>query len=635
LDFQQWVCGFRNYLRTIPGLSGIPLDYVVREMDDPVLPVNGKIDYMQDLVQRAPLVGPVFRTDNATVHGLLKSKVASGLGEEWISTTLSTRNSCQAFNLLTAHFTGAVNVSRLISDARYLEKTLHYQLERGQVPWPEFLVQANKMFTIFAENGDPKSDSHKVNWLLDAVHAEHLADLKLDVGKEESRGTPFTYDRLCVYIGKLIHNHSSKIAITNKWIVSQVTAGGGKGKRVTFDPGTKAPKLYGDKRDYAYYKKNFRIEVPVDVWNQFTGPMKRGLIKICKKNDTETTPQKTGTGNPAQGIGNKKQRIAGVTQEQQDQLSQTIAATVVSALTASTSTGTVASLPPPVPTEVIAPARSPLVVFQLGGQVAGQQYRTSVVATSSRRNISRTDVFQNQFPNPSVHGKVELDSHADTCVLGKNFVVMLYSGHTCDVYLYSKDYEAIKGIPIVTAATAVQDPVTNNTYILVFHEALWYGDRMDHSLINQNQLRHYGLYVQDNPFDRQNPMEIYSPVDEVSISLQSQGTIVYFDSRTPTYHELQECRHIVVTSDAPWNPELVNLTCSEVAVEGMDVLVADADADVYSMADAAYLAPISCVYDTPSFESALRRVSTVDVPRLRTFVSAKRHSMITPEELSE
>ena len=84
-------------------------------------------------------------------------------------------------------------------------------------------------------------------------------------------------------------------------------------------------------------------------------------------------------------------------------------------------------------------------------------------------------------------GRLEMDSHADTCVLGQNFVIMEYSGRVCDVYPYSQEYQAIKDIPIVRGATAVQDQETGETIIIIVNEGLWYGDKLDHSLINPNQ----------------------------------------------------------------------------------------------------------------------------------------------------
>jgi hypothetical protein len=99
----------------------------------------------------------------------------------------------------------------------------------------------------------------------------------------------------------------------------------------------------------------------------------------------------------------------------------------------------------------------------------------------------------NNSKDGSISGKMELDSHADTCVLGINFVILEYSGRVCDVYPYSQEYTAIKDVPIVRGATAVQCQETGETFILIINEGLWYGDKMDHSLINPNQLRHFGV----------------------------------------------------------------------------------------------------------------------------------------------
>jgi hypothetical protein len=93
---------------------------------------------------------------------------------------------------------------------------------------------------------------------------------------------------------------------------------------------------------------------------------------------------------------------------------------------------------------------------------------------------------------------MEMDSHADTIVPGNNAIILQYTSRECDVSPYADSYEPICDVPIVTGATAVTDSTTGDTIILVFHEAIWMGDQLEHSLLNPNQLRHYGVTVQDN-----------------------------------------------------------------------------------------------------------------------------------------
>ena len=48
----------------------------------------------------------------------------------------------------------------------------------------------------------------------------------------------------------------------------------------------------------------------------------------------------------------------------------------------------------------------------------------------------------------------ECDTNADTCCLGKNFVILEYTQRTADVYAYMKYIEPIVGVPIVSGEKA-------------------------------------------------------------------------------------------------------------------------------------------------------------------------------------
>jgi hypothetical protein len=151
---------------------------------------------------------------------------------------------------------------------------------------------------------------------------------------------------------------------------------------------------------------------------------------------------------------------------------------------------------------------------------------------------------------------MELDSHADTVVLGRNCVILAHTGRECDVSPYTETYKPIKGVPIVTGATAWTSQRSGETFILVFHEALWMGDFMEHSLINPNQLRHYGTQVQDNPY-AQTQMHISVEDGTFAIPLEADGTTIFFHAQSPTEKELHECQHITLSSPQEWNPREV------------------------------------------------------------------------------
>ena len=121
---------------------------------------------------------------------------------------------------------------------------------------------------------------------------------------------------------------------------------------------------------------------------------------------------------------------------------------------------------------------------------------------------------------------------------------------------YSDDYEAKTGISIVQAATGYT-AANGQRYILVFNEALWMPER-ENSLMNPNQLRHFGIEVQDNPYD-QNPMLIRkeSDTDGFVACLKSRGTDIFIDTWTPTDQDLRENVHVVLTSLTQWDPHSI------------------------------------------------------------------------------
>jgi hypothetical protein len=153
------------------------------------------------------------------------------------------------------------------------------------------------------------------------------------------------------------------------------------------------------------------------------------------------------------------------------------------------------------------------------------------VATIRSGNRSRTINAVLREELTSAEGTVarcEMDSHADTCVAGPNFLVLEFTGEQCDVTPYTSDYQPITNVSVVNAVTAFTDESTGETVILHFNQVLWYGKRMRMSLINPNQLRHYGITLSDDPTDATRPFGISSA--ELCVPFKMDGTTVYFET---------------------------------------------------------------------------------------------------------
>jgi hypothetical protein len=84
------------------------------------------------------------------------------------------------------------------------------------------------------------------------------------------------------------------------------------------------------------------------------------------------------------------------------------------------------------------------------------------------------------------------------------------------------------------------------------------GDTLDHSLVNPNQLRSFGItVVQDNPFANIQT-HIATEDESVFIPLMSEGTTIFMNTSTLSDLELQTCPHITLTSSSPWDPRAVS-----------------------------------------------------------------------------
>ena len=98
-----------------------------------------------------------------------------------------------------------------------------------------------------------------------------------------------------------------------------------------------------------------------------------------------------------------------------------------------------------------------------------------------------------------------------------------------------------------------------NSYILVINEALYYGQRLKHSLINPNQIRYHDVDYWDNPYDSMHPLAIEIHEHNLSIPLKYWGTKLSFQTSLPTESELNNLPHVELTSEATWDPENVVL----------------------------------------------------------------------------
>jgi len=181
------------------------------------------------------------------------------------------------------------------------------------------------------------------------------------------------------------------------------------------------------------------------------------------------------------------------------------------------------------------------------------------ISVVSRRLVKKVErSLGAPYPHQTQDGHVarnELDTHADTCCAGANWRLMSHTGEICEVSPFLSSYDPVQEILVGRCCTVWTNQDDGQEYLLVGDQMLWFGTQLEHSLINPNQLRHYGLAVYDDPFSVH---RLGIDSDYGFIPFDTTGTIVHFETRVPTLHE-QENLPIILLTGEQWEPGSVDL----------------------------------------------------------------------------
>ena len=95
--------------------------------------------------------------------------------------------------------------------------------------------------------------------------------------------------------------------------------------------------------------------------------------------------------------------------------------------------------------------------------------------------------------------RTELDSHADTSVIGKELALLIHDYETpVHVHEYTEEVGQSSNCHIVSAVIAYDHPEMGDMYMLVIHQAILIPE-MQNNLLCPMQLCDHGLAVNDEP----------------------------------------------------------------------------------------------------------------------------------------
>ena len=197
-EWTAWSRGLKNYLSTILGQDGVPLNYIIRANEQPDYDLENENDYdfEQLAINCAPLTGLVFKTDARKVHQLIHGFVQGETAETWIKPKEKKQNGRIDFLALKAHFGGEGNKSVRIQEAELLRNNLTYKSERI-LSFEKFLTNMQAMFTGFEDNDEVLTEGQKIRLLFEKVQSTSLQTAKSALKVQEDldiAGTSVTYD---------------------------------------------------------------------------------------------------------------------------------------------------------------------------------------------------------------------------------------------------------------------------------------------------------------------------------------------------------------------------------------------------------------------------------------------------------
>lgn len=134
--------------------------------------------------------------------------------------------------------------------------------------------------------------------------------------------------------------------------------------------------------------------------------------------------------------------------------------------------------------------------------------------------------------------RCELDSHADTCCFTSDAYLLSETYHSVEVTGFLDTLGTVREVRVATVAVAYDCPVSMETFILVFNEALLIPGLRNH-LLCPFQLRHNSIIVNECPLQFMDPTQRSSyshaiTTDKLHIPLLLDGIVSHFLVRKPT-----------------------------------------------------------------------------------------------------
>ena len=169
-----WDTKWENYLGSMVGASGIPLDYVTRRDVAPEWIAGNEHDRLK---YQAIQDGAAWDKDRMTVYAELKACCLESDAWTWIKAFDNAKDGRLATQSLRTHYEGEGEVNKRTTWANANIDNAHYTSEHTY-SFEKFSTTLQEAFTILNENGQPHSDIQMVKKMLEKISVSNNAQME-------------------------------------------------------------------------------------------------------------------------------------------------------------------------------------------------------------------------------------------------------------------------------------------------------------------------------------------------------------------------------------------------------------------------------------------------------------------------
>ena len=512
-----------------------------------------------------PLGGPYFKEDNKEVFRLL-SDLVKDQPATWIQPFQSSQDGRRAWMALVDHFDGGGQKERRISKAEAILETVVYQNERV-FSFDSYSAQLLRAFRTLDSTPNRRSTANQVKILIDNMK---VATAEFAVIKSYVRSNHRTdLQGAIAYISREISDIYPDVAVGNR-------RNQGRHRFVSEATSSNRPRNFtGLEQNNSVYTF-FGVDV-TDVTRRFSsqemnllGPsgqayidQERERVRAQGGRGGGRTFGGRGRGRGGRGHGGGRHGGGrGVAEIQME--NQSVITDITNEGNRTTSGGNGGSdgnrgSDGNTQGERGSTNGRGFRNGAYGDDSGSSRHGVSVVNCGPQRRVGKVEKgWLLKQGSGGETGRNEMDTMADTCCAGRNWTLVETTGMECTVNDFAGNQVGATSVPVATCATVVRDRKSGMEIVIIGHQMLWFGNKLDKSLLNQNQVRHAGHDVRDDP-TRQDKEGFGIWIDGFHIPFQLRGTTVYFESRAPSPQDIESLPSVVLTRQETWDPHTVDL----------------------------------------------------------------------------